>query len=57
MHKHGTNRYPTKWGYYAKELVRVRMALENELTEQIIFMSSALKTHQRTVLTKYATLQ
>ena len=56
MQKHGTNSSTIKRGDYSKDLVRVKIALANELMEKILFMASALKTYQRTVLTKYATL-
>ena len=48
---------PMKWGDYTKELVKLRMALANELMEQIHLIPSVLKTYQRTVLTQYDTLQ
>ena len=57
MQKHGTNSYQMKWGDYAKHLVQVIMVLANDFMEQILFIPYALKTYQRTILTKYATLQ
>ena len=47
--KHVTDLYQIKWVDYEKGSVKVKMDLIKEWKEKILFMSSALKTYQRTV--------
>ena len=47
--KHGTNISQMKWVDYAKGSVNGKMDLLKEWKEQILFMSSVLKTYQRAV--------